>query len=315
MPEEELNINQVTENEPTQSDGTTGKPEITQEPDYYTPQEIESIDPDNLDLNRVAPEQKSAFKIIDAVNKKRTQEIANLKREYEDRLKQSQSSQPSDPLYQSYRQDPFAFKQTVNSEIRKLRNMAESVDPMAEGAIPYKQKIYNQIDMLEDKVIGYEKQHYQENQAKRGMEQISNVENKVYSDLYKAIPNYEKRAPELRKFAVETLGMTNDEIDIMTSPGLIYFDYNTNTTQFLGDKVVNLVKGINKAFEIINAGKVLKQKENRAPNYVENPGMGNASTKDNQDRLKGLENKAIKSGKSDDWTAYIQAQIEERERS
>lgn len=268
--------------------GTTGR----NRSQYYTPDEMRNLDVDHIDTSRIPPEQLPIYRAIQAVNTRKSQELSNLKREYETRLAQfnqtNRQVSPQEQLYNAYKQNPGAIVQGIYNEISKL----QTIDPMDENFRAAQAQIV-QLHRMKDEFATRVQYESQTNQN------VERITNEVANQLYSKIPNYEQRAPQLESFAKDKLGLTPEDLQYFSTPGIH------------GERTTRLVLALNKAYEIINAGQVLKNKENRKPNYVEPVGQGNrAGSGNREERLKALEKQAQKEGTLEAWSRYAQAQIE-----
>lgn len=303
--------NQSQDQEGQTSDTAEGTTEQGKQK-YYTAEEMKSLEVDNLDTSRIPPEMQPFYKSLQAVNTRKSQELSELQKRYDAKFQElSQPQKPANPLYQQYRQNPLAVQRSIDTEVRKLEYQLYNLDPLAENTQQVKSQLLGQMNQLRDMKDNLENEYNQEKLVQQGMSEVKNIENQVYGQIYKNIPNYDKRAPEIRKFAVDKLGGKEDVIDFFSSPGLMVFDPTSRQFSFVGDKVANMVGMLNKAYEIINAGQILKNKENRKPNYVESVGQGNFANKGSkEERLKTLEKKAQKEGTLEAWSEYAQAQLD-----
>ena len=112
--------------------------------------------------------------------------------------------------------------------------------------------------------------------------------------LRRAIPNFETRQQELSDFAVNELGMSEQEIAYMTSP------------VFHGPMATKLVFAMNKLYEKVHAPATADKKLKKAsPQPTMRSGSGNTGKVSSKPAA--LKSKAMQTGSSEDWAAYIQS--------
>jgi hypothetical protein len=109
------------------------------------------------------------------------------------------------------------------------------------------------------------------------------------AEMYKAVPDFDTKKPELQALAVE-FGLNEREAADILNPAVV------------GDTAVRMAKMLNKVHAIANAGKTAKTKEVKQATKVEpagNGGFSNSNTTHKQ-----LE-RAKASGNLDDWASVL----------
>ena len=202
------------------------------------------------------------------------------------------------------------LKGTIHQKKMDLFN-AKQADPLDPKIGALEQEIYQYEslgDQLQGKISGL-------NQQK---EVINSLVSSTESDLFKAIPDFKERAPELMKFATEDLGLAPDMIYAITDPvawTAVYLQGGRNPTDAfrLGkETVVKVQDAINK-MQLRISGKGLQQKLDKTPPKVEGTGSNYSGEKGTS--AKTLFDKAVKTGLTEDWARYQDVLREENQKS
>lgn len=109
------------------------------------------------------------------------------------------------------------------------------------------------------------------------------------AEMYKAVPDFDAKRPELEALAVE-YGLNKNEAADILNPAVV------------GETAVRMAKMLNKVHAIANAGKTAKTKEVKQPTKVEAAGNGGFSN--NNQSQKQLQ-RAKESGNLDDWASLL----------
>lgn len=112
---------------------------------------------------------------------------------------------------------------------------------------------------------------------------------KVNAEIYKSVPDFEAKRPELVALA-EEYGLTSQEAQQILDPAVV------------GETAARMAKMLNKVHAIANAGKTAKGKEVKQPTKVEAAGNGGFSN--NNQSQKQLQ-RAKESGNLDDWASLL----------
>jgi hypothetical protein len=109
------------------------------------------------------------------------------------------------------------------------------------------------------------------------------------AEMYKAVPDFDAKRPQLQALAVE-YGLNEKEAADILNPAVV------------GETAVRMAKMLNKAHTVANAGKTAKTKEVKKATKVEPAGNGGFSN--NNTSHKQLE-RAKASGSLDDWASVL----------
>lgn len=273
---------------------------------YYSVEDLRSMDVDSVDVTKVNPEHLTFYQTIKEINSKKSQEIAAKEKEFKENLEKTKTPpQPvnqREQLYQVYKQNPQQIITGIFGEVQKINQailQLEQTDPMSEAYAESRKRIADLQGMKDNLVFMKEEFATRKQQEGDFNNYVNEITNKVHADIYKTIPDFNKRGPELEKFAMEKLGLTKSDLEYLYTPA-----YHRDVT-------TRIVAALNKAYEMSNPEKALRHKENRMPPHTENVGAGHKGT---SNTLKGnvqhLYDKAVKSGKTGDWSRYVQAQID-----
>lgn len=112
---------------------------------------------------------------------------------------------------------------------------------------------------------------------------------KINTEIYKAIPDFDTKRPELVALATE-YGLTEQEAVDIFNPEVV------------GDSAARMAKVFNKVHTIVNAGKTAKAKEVKTPPRTEGAGTGGFS---NSNPTNKQLNRAKETGNLDDWAALL----------
>ena len=178
----------------------------------YTVEELiemgKSESMDKLDTSRIPPELQPVYKSLQAMSTRRQQTLAEKEKELEARLAQvtntKEVSQPR-PIEQRVYSDPVGVMQEINSKIAETNaqlHKAQEADDIFEV-----QKLLIQKDTLKDQYLA--------------VQGIVTAASRETESVYKAIPNFQEKAPKLVSFVNEVLGdnaFTQSEISWLTNP-------------------------------------------------------------------------------------------------
>lgn len=243
----------------------------------YTSEEIAELirEDGDIDTSRLSPEGQAVMKAMQKGFTPKLQEAAEARKELE-RIRQEieaakPKAQPRD-IYEAYDQNPQEVLAFVNQEIARLAN---------EDAYGNVAEIERLRDMKTD-FYNREAVKYKETQAKQ-MES-----NLVLQEIYKAVPDIETKQLELKDFAINVMGFSEEELARETSPSA-------------GMTAATTIKRINQAYTKFNAGKTAQSKATKpAPTKVEKPGQGFTPPKTNEtaDRIKSAK-------ETGDWSSVF----------
>lgn len=112
---------------------------------------------------------------------------------------------------------------------------------------------------------------------------------KLTSEIYKAVPDFDTKKPELIQVAIDN-GLTEKQAHDILDPDMV------------GEAAVNMAKMLSRVHAIVNAGKTAKGKEVKTPMKTEP--AGNGGFQNNNLSQKQL-NRAKETGTLDDWAAIL----------
>lgn len=214
---------------------TTPEP---QKPDLkpYTDEEVIQIleSGGKLDSNRLTPIQKLIQRSFESHFTRRYQELADLKREYEAKIKEHEAklvelSRPK-TIYEAFDQDPVGVKRTLN----EMLLTKEAEDPFSEDVRKLK-KLKADLEIYETQ------KRVQESQ----LDKIA-YENEMA--VRNAIPDFDTKVDKLTDFAIKELGFTNEEISYLTDP------------RYVGNLASKITIAVNALYDKFNAGKTAEKK-------------------------------------------------------
>jgi hypothetical protein len=173
----------------------------------YTPEELDLLlsgGGEGIDTDRLSPEGKLLMKSFQRGYGSKFEELAAEKR----KLAETQTVQadPKRALYQAYRSDPVGVIGEINAEIAKLLNVPHDHEHYQAA----QQKIYD-YQVLKDEL------RERQNQETMATTQATQITERVYSEIRKAIPDFDAKEPKLTQFAVSK-GLTMEELGFLTDP-------------------------------------------------------------------------------------------------
>jgi len=208
-------------------EGQSGEEE--RETPLYTEEEFSNlleknpldVDPERVPRN-LMPAYKAAlraYKNFQADYTRKTQQLKETKK----------TNAPKD-IYEAYEQDPEGVMAHLDAQILKAKDEGDLVE--ASTLLNLK------TSLLEYKMKNLEKQTKAERQFQD-----------VYAYVREQIPDFDSKVKELRRFAIEEMGFTEEEIDKLTDPSIT------------GMLAAKLTLAVNKAYELANPQRALKKKE------------------------------------------------------
>ena len=219
----------------------------------YTPEEIAEIlgsDDANIDTDRLDAQGKLIWKSFQKGITPKLQEAAEIRKEL-DRIRTEFEAakpkpQPKD-IYEAYDQDPDGVMNYVNTAIKEL---AEDGTAQSIAKIEELRDLKEQF--RERKLVSLQSQQTKQQEVV-----------KVLAAITDAVPDISTKQVALRDFALNIMGMTQQELAEATDP------------MVSGMNAAIVVKRINHLYDQFNAGKTAKQKLVKpAPTVVEQPGHG-----------------------------------------
>ena len=273
----------------------------------YTPEELSELlkTEGTIDTDRLSNEGKLLMKSFQKGLDHKFKGVAEKEKQIErDRLEQSRidgqrradeqrqrelANNPKEQYFDKYMRNPPVIINEINAEIQKL----ERVSPRDEDAYLQAREAIASLTAVKDEFAirreGYTNQR----------NYVDSLKSKALESARGAISNFDTKSGDLMKFATEEMGMPEQMVYHFTDPAIQGLEGATEALKF-----------INKMYDKMNAGKTAEGKlKKTSPKPLVKP--GSTPTTPAVGRIKGnaqaLEQKAIKSGRSEDWTAYLQA--------
>lgn len=245
--------NQGSEQPPTQ--------EVKPEKQIYNNDElVQLLESDGtVDTERLSEEGKVLMKSFQRGYTKKFENLAEERRKIDEERQriinenktyqeqQLQKSNPREFLYQQYLRNPNKIVSDIYAQIAELERD------------PYNEENRSQIVRLQAMKDEFNIRRQQDFERNKNSEYAYS---KAQSELITAIPNFQEKSPKLAEFAM-SLGLSQQDIETISNPAIT------------GDFAIKITKAINKAFDIVNAGKMAEQKLNKAaPEILGRPGSG-----------------------------------------
>ncbi len=205
--------------------------DVTQDSQFYSHEEFVSLlkkSPLHMDESKIPAELKpfweatvDAYKSMQADYTRKTQEIAKMRGEL-------QQQKPA-TIFEAYMQDPDGVSNYIDQEILKASQEADY--DTAEKLRLLKTRLIEERTKHIERMISGEK-----------------LSSQVYGQILSAIPDYETKRPKLSEFATKELGLTNEEIALLTDP------------RYTGNLAVKLTIAVNKIYDMLSAKKSAEEK-------------------------------------------------------
>lgn len=217
----------TNEDKPAQEEVQESEPETQEEPEEtednpteeagkdkpYTVEELielgKSESMDKLDTSRIPPELQPVYKSLQAMSTRRQQTLAEKEKELDARLAKltnaPASQEPPKPMEQRVYSDPAGVMREITSKLAETNaqlHKAQEADDIFEV-----QKLLIQKDTLKDQYLA--------------VQEVVTSASRETEAVFKAIPNFQEKAPKLVAFTHEVLGdnaFTQDEISWLTNP-------------------------------------------------------------------------------------------------
>lgn len=221
---------------------------------------------------------------------------------------------PADPTEPTEPVEKTVPVKALQAEVRKRQELETRIKELETRAVPKRElTIEDHFDANPANVLGYldsellkakadgdwskveELRDTKTNLVARGLlksEQkaaIATTTSRINAEIYKAVPDFDAKKPELQALAQE-YGLTEAEARDILDPNVI------------GETAARMAQMLNRIHSIANAGKTAKAKEVKTPTKVEAAGNGGFS---NNDSTKKQFNRAKESGHLDDWAAVL----------
>jgi len=227
-----------------------------QEKQIYTQEELERllVDDTEVDTSRLSAEGKALMKSFQKGYTPKFQALAAKEKEL-DQKRQSldeqrlQKENPKEYLYQQFRKNPTGIIREINAEIERLESSPDQYDEETKKNVLRLQSTKDEL--LLRRQDDMERTKYKESMSSR-----------VYTEIIEDIPDFKEKAPKLTEFAVG-LGLSQRELQVLSDPTIV------------GPMAAKITKAINKAYDLVNAGKNAERKVNKqAPRQLGRAGAG-----------------------------------------
>lgn len=196
-----------------------------------------------VDTDRLTPEGKILMKSFQSGFNKKFEKLAEKQRLLDEKLNQpkEQPVNAREKYYQEFLERPEKVMAEINNTITELE------------ADPYDEENRKNIAALRTMRDEFLVRKTSDSEKKTLVESKKAELYATYTkEIYDAIPDYEKKVPELNKLAGD-LGLTMEDLGFICNP--------LNT----GKYAAKLTKVLHKAYTIINAGKSAAKKIDKTP--------------------------------------------------
>ena len=265
----------TSETEPIE--GQTGEEEAKDTGEnLYTPEEMRTLDPENVDTSRIPPEMQPFYKSMQAgADRRINKELTAIR---ETAPEAAKPKAPPGTIEEAYDIDPEGTLAFLNRERTRKSE---------EGDIAGAQEI---LDVKSNLLFRSQNRLSEQNR-------LSAMGAEVSKDIRTAIPDFDQKSPELEKFAVGH-GITREAMAFFTNPAIV------------GPLAGVMTKGLHSMYVAANAGKTVDGKLVKDAPKVAKPGTKPASTA-GKANVAALYKKAQDTGADEDWTRYFVAKGEQ----
>lgn len=275
----------------TPTETTEGVPVVkqptTEPPDkqYYTAEEMRTLDPTNVDTSRIPPEQLPFYKSLQSGWNRKYEELAEMR-------KQVPQGQPA-TIEEAFDRDPPGLMMNIDRAIS-----AKKMEAINQRFTDPEKSSIAEMDALKLEELRTNLAY--RGMAKNNMEtQERNILNDTFAGYKDAIPNYDKTWKDLERFAVEDLGYSIEEINVLIDPRRIGKEASVKT-----------VKNIYSLYTKTYPQKAIKGNLDRTATKVQSTGSGFKDS-GSEGRINAAKKKA-ESGNTEDIAAYLKVKQEEK---
>lgn len=207
-----------------------------------------------LDTSRLSAEGQAILKSFEKGYTPKFQEVAELKKQLETELQQKQQEaqnknlDPRETYFREFLGNPQKVFAEINAEIEKL----EVVSPYDENAFREARKTIVQLNKLKDEFISRKEEIIARDNY------IGRIGMEVEQEIFKAIPDYDVKMPELAQLATEA-GLSNETILALTNPATLI-----NTPKGyrpIGKMAAEIIKAVHYFHGKLNVAKTANEKE------------------------------------------------------
>lgn len=276
----------VNQEEPTGETATGTEGDKTPQKQFYTLDEMKSLDPEQLDTSRIPPEAIPVYKSLQANYTRKHQEMAEERKRMteEKRLSESKAAELPKPkdIYGIFDANP---EQTM-TELTSLIAQKKAIDPYSEEIV--------RLETLKDNLLFRATQTATQKIAEKEKEAKDNeLNNEVYKSLKKDITGFDDKIKGIVEFAINELGYTKEQ-----------FASQLFAPRVGVENAVKFMKTINRLYEIEKAGETAEDKINLNTVKPNSAGAGGKIRNTSPD-IKAAYERAKEIGSTDAWAEYF----------
>lgn len=284
----ETETEQVNQGDAVNQDEAGTEGNKTPEKQFYTLDEMKSLDPEQLDTSRIPPEALPIYKSLQGGYTKKYQEVAEEKKRLseERRLSESRTAEPPKPkdIYDIFDANP---EQTM-TELSMLLSQKKALDPFSQEV--------EKLETLKDNLLFRATQTTQHKIAeKERVEKDDELNNQVYISLKKDIKGFDDKIKDIVEFAINGLGYTKEG-----------FASQLFAPRIGVENSIKFMQTINRMYDMDNAGKTAEGKINLNTVKPNKAGAGGGAKKTLPD-IENAYEKARRIGSTDAWAEYLTA--------
>ena len=261
-------------------DAETPTPEVEdKEPqgkEFYTPEEMRGLDPDNVDTSRIPEEMLPFYKSMLAPITKKSQQLSEALKKAE---KRDEPREKPKTVLEHYKQDPEGTVGLINDEIKRLKSEIRKARRDSD---------FDQLETLEDEYDRWRDTREELiREDNKNLQKAFNTERNIQRAL-QSIPNYEEKRQAIVNFLMER-GFDEDEANDIADIS------KGKTSQKVAKLLIDVV-------DAQNADQTIAQKQvKEKPSPLGRPGSSDLKKDDEFNYQEEFE-KAKKSG---DWSAIL----------
>lgn len=282
--------------EPTQPAQT---PQTHQAEPYYTAEELQKLEFDQLKPDRIPPEVANIYKKFEDDKKKfqadytrKTQELSRQREELQaTNIPRPPQVNVPENVMRSYMQDPQRTFDITENHIRNLQRA--KIQARQEGDLDKETKLEGELLNAQDTMRDLDKlnRYYGEYSS-----YVNNALYGVNMEVRQMIPDFDKKADKLTEFTKKSLGLTQEDV--------VYWSDPMNHMHAPKGAVARLLKAIDNLYGKEKTFDALKGKEVKTGQKVEGAGSGGHRV-DKDAKIKASYDKAKKAGTTEAWAEYF----------
>jgi hypothetical protein len=215
--------------------GGEGEKRVDLEKEVYTPEELDDLlkTDGEIDTSRLSPEGKLLMKSFQRGYDSKFKALAE-----ERRVAQEKTLTPKEKLFREYLQDPGKVMADINKEIAALEETPHDHADFLKNRRTIVQLQAVKDEFRENRQMVLESQRSKDSLYARTM-----------ASVLEDIPDWREKEPKMTKFAVEQLGLTLEDVRVMSDPAI------------MGDRTIRFIKAVNRAYDRFNAKESAGKKE------------------------------------------------------